>query len=101
MQQALTEVPFKVIPPQSFYTVKGVPYGGAVVDVQVTTGLLNGGRPGTQREVGKTGWLGSGPLIYSLLRILHVHKDDGGVEELRQLFVSDFRMRVMTATGVT
>lgn len=103
-KQVLTAPEFGVVKPQGFYTVKGVwlPYAQAYRDVQVTTDLLNDGRPGTQSELAKTWWLGSAPLITALLASLYVNKDGAGVEELRNLFSGDFRNNLMmTSTSVS
>lgn len=105
--QALTEVPFGIVRPQSFYTVQGVRLpNGAYGHVQVTEELLDNGRSRTQQgwqEYRKeTGWgPGSGPLITALLTALHDNKSAENVEELRKIFGNDFRNNwMMTATGV-
>ncbi len=106
--QTLTEVPFGIVRPQSFYTVQRVmlpndSYG----NVQVTEKLLDNGRSRTQREWQDyrrtTGWgPGSGPLVTAVLTALYDNRSAEGVEELRKVFGDDFRKNVMmTATEIT
>lgn len=107
-QQTLTEVPFGIVRPQSFYTIQGVKLpSDAYVDVQVTEKLLDNGRSRTQsgwRDYRKeTGWgPGSGPLITAVLTTLYDNRNAEGVDELRKIFGDDFRKHwMMTATGIT
>lgn len=106
--QTLTEVPFKIVSPQSFYTIQGVRLpSGAYGDVQVTEKLLDNGESRTQRGWqdyrNETGWgPGSGPLITAVLTTLYDNRAAEGVEELRKILGDDFKNRwMMTATGIT
>lgn len=127
LQQTLTVPKFGIVPPQDFYTVKGVLLpSGAYSDVQVTSQLLDGGRYRTQAGWAEhrkhTGWgPGSGPLNFAVDSTLYDKAKEidlalsegngdaeqlrvllGNIEMLRVLRADDFRKHLMmTGTRVT